>query len=302
MKSFAIKFLSIVSVAFAISPAFASLASTDEEAANRVLVIERHIIDGEFDLALSKLENDQITVFHQQYLRGWMFVKQQQYAQAKEIWLPLWELHQDKLELGNNLAAVLIALGEYDFAKRVLETSLQQDQDIASALGNLNNLYSFLAQQAYASIFRRIEATPPKATWLHLTAQTATFTPPQIVIADQSDIGPDVMRALVSWRQAWSNQQVDNYLKAYSERFIPANGQSLQDWRRARQRNVSRPSFIDVQLEDIRIMPINDQLARVEFLQNYRSNVISSRTNKVLLFENNGQDWQIIQEIVLNED
>lgn len=302
MKFVATNMLGIISLALVLSFNLVKAADSQETESNKVQVIEQHIIAGEYDLASTKLEDESIGVFHQHYLQGWLLVKQQKYDQAKAIWLPLWELHKDKLELGNNLAAVLIQLGDYDLAKRVLETSLQQDPYIASALGNLNNLYSFLAQQAYASIFRRVEASPPSISWLHLTPQTLAYVPPQVIEKEGVDIAPEIMRALVAWRQAWSNQQVNNYLKAYSDRFIPANSQSLQDWRRARERNVSRPSFIDIQLEDIRIIPISESLVRVEFLQNYQSNIITSRSNKVLIFEHTSEAWLIIQEIVVDEN
>lgn len=301
MKSVAKKFTSFCGVAMLAIPGLVLGNSLSEATAETVVAIEQHIVAREFEQATRLLSEEDLPAFQRDYLRGWLAVKQQDYEQAKAIWLPLWEAHPAKLELGNNLAVALIQLNEFGLAKRVLEGSLNKDAEIATALGNLNDLHSYLAQQAYSTVFNRIQAQPPLGQWLALSPQTVQFDATQVVSTPIADIERDVMQALVAWRQAWAAQNVDRYLLAYSDRFVPANNQNLADWRRTRQRNVSRPTFIELQLTNVVMLPVSAEVVRVEFDQMYRSNVITSNARKMLMFERQDGRWQIIQEMVINE-
>lgn len=301
MKAVGKRLIGLVGLAMLALPGLVFSNTMTEAVANKVVTIEQHIVARQFEQASALLSTSELPDFQRDYLQGWLAVKQQDYAQAKAIWLPLWEAHPDKLELGNNLAVALIQLKEFGLAKRVLEGSLNQDQRIARALGNLNDLHSYLAQQAYSTVFNRIQAQPPLGHWLDLSPQTVQFDGSQRVSAPTADVEREVMQALVAWRQAWAAQNVDRYLLAYSERFVPANGQSISDWRRARQRNVSRPNFIELQLTNVHMLPISATVMRVEFDQMYRSNVITSNARKMLMLERQDGRWQIIQEMVIDE-
>ncbi|SFR54470.1 nuclear transport factor 2 family protein [Thiomicrospira sp. ALE5] len=282
-------------------PAFVGNVSADDDSASTIVAIEQHIVSREFDQAQALLSESTIPEFQRDYLRGWLAVKQQDFEQAKAIWLPLWEAHPDKLELGNNLAVALIQLKEFGLAKRVLEGSLNQDERIASALGNLNDLHSYLAQRAYANVFNRIQAQPPLGQWLALAPETISYDVAASVSTQGVDFEREITQALVAWRHAWAAQNVDRYLMAYSDRFVPSNNQSLADWRRTRERNVSRPNFIELQLANVRILPITANEVQVEFDQMYRSNIVTSNTRKMLMFERQDGRWFIIQERVINE-
>ena len=301
MRAIGKNLVSLVGLALFALPGLVIGNTMTAAVANQVVTIEQHIVARQFEKASALLSTAELPDFQRDYLRGWLAVKQQDYAQAKDIWLPLWEAHPDKLELGNNLAVALIQLKEFGLAKRVLEGSLNQDPRIASALGNLNDLHSYLAQQAYATVFNRIQAQPPLGQWLDLSPQTVQFDATQRVSAPTAEAEREVMQALVAWRQAWAAQNVDRYLLAYSDRFVPANNQSLADWRRARQRNVSRPNFIELQLTNVQILPVSASVVRVEFDQMYRSNVITSNARKMLMLERQDGRWQIIQEMVIDE-
>jgi cytochrome c-type biogenesis protein CcmH/NrfG len=71
--------------------------SVSEATAETVVAIEQHIVAREFEQATRLLSQDDIPAFQRDYLLGWLAVKQQDYKQAKAIWLPLWEGHPDKL-------------------------------------------------------------------------------------------------------------------------------------------------------------------------------------------------------------
>ena len=277
-----------------------SVANLDSDTASGsvdpTLEIQQAIDDQKLDLAETLLNQAQLSDFQRGYLQGWLKLKQQDTAAALKTWQALRMQFPSSLELGNNLAVLLMQEGEYQQAQTILEQSLHANNQVSKALGNLNQLYSYQAQQAYKQVFSRLDVTKPKGQWLVLTEASDI----KVVSSDFAD-QKQVTQAVEAWRQAWSNKNVVDYLAAYSDSFVPANSQSIKAWRSARQRSLTGPRFIEVYVSDVKLTPLTEELVRFTFNQRYRSNIVQDEVIKVLLLEKTAGQWKIVQEVVTDE-
>lgn len=257
------------------------------------LVVQQAIEQGHLSQAEQLLNNEALSEFQKGYLSGWLRLKQNNTDEALTIWQSLRERFPTSLELGNNLAVLLMQKRRFDEAQQVLEKTLHADRQVSKALDNLNKIYSYQAQQAYNNVFRRIEPQVPNGTWLALTEKSDVA----VVEASFAEVD-EVVAAIEHWRQAWSNKQVEGYLRAYDDAFVPPNGQSLSAWKNARKRSLTSPRFIDVFLSDIVVTPLADDLVRATFIQRYRSDRFRDEVSKVLLLKQIRGQWKIVQETV----
>lgn len=92
-----------------------------------------------------------------------------------------------------------------------------------------------------------------------------------------------VKSLLREWSEAWSEQDFARYISLYSNQFVPAGGLSRAAWHAQRQSRLRRPEWITVQLEDPGIEPLGDRRWRVQFTQNYHSNLYQSASLKELV-------------------
>lgn len=106
----------------------------------------------------------------------------------------------------------------------------------------------------------------------------------------------DVRAALRSWAEAWSRQDVQGYLNAYSDNFEPAGDQSLAAWAESRRERVRAPDWIRVGLDDIRVTRRPDGTVKAGFEQHYESGAYSDRERKQVTLEREDGGWRIIRE------
>lgn len=106
----------------------------------------------------------------------------------------------------------------------------------------------------------------------------------------------DVIKAVRAWARAWSKQDVAAYLASYARDFKTPNGEPRAAWEKLRRQRVSRPKSIEVELEKIKVDPIYDNQATVNFLQHYRSNALKVKSDKTLIMVRSGGTWLIQQE------
>lgn len=113
--------------------------------------------------------------------------------------------------------------------------------------------------------------------------------------------GPEqaVQKAVQAWATAWAGQDVETYLAAYSEGFVPPLGMSREQWQAQRRQRLSKPELIEVELEAISVRLSSNTLAQVNFLQRYRSDRYRDKTRKRLQLVNEGGDWKILAEKTL---
>jgi len=105
-----------------------------------------------------------------------------------------------------------------------------------------------------------------------------------------------ITKTIQSWASAWSAQDVDAYLSHYADSFTPAMG-SASKWRAQRHIRLTKPKYIRVALEKVKLLSISKNRARIELIQTYESNTYKDQSRKRMdLLLVNGQ-WKINREV-----
>lgn len=105
----------------------------------------------------------------------------------------------------------------------------------------------------------------------------------------------EVESAVKDWADAWEKQDMPRYLAAYSERFVPANGASLAQWKEARRVRIVGKNDIAISLQNIQVSVDGDQ-ATAKFRQNYVAGSLNTTTRKTLSMRNERGNWRIVRE------
>lgn len=98
------------------------------------------------------------------------------------------------------------------------------------------------------------------------------------------------------WAEAWSNQEVEKYLTFYADQFIPPGGRTRQGWQTQRRDRLTKPTNITVTLEDFKLSPQADGSLTVEVIQNYKSDLLADRTQKIFNLQSTESGWKILRE------
>jgi outer membrane lipoprotein carrier protein len=99
-----------------------------------------------------------------------------------------------------------------------------------------------------------------------------------------------------SWASAWSAKEIEVYLSKYAEDFKTPNGDALALWQASRKQKISSQGKILVEIEDIKVIMKNENLARIQFKQKYTSDKLTEDSNKSLLVKKIDGKWLIQEE------
>ncbi len=105
----------------------------------------------------------------------------------------------------------------------------------------------------------------------------------------------EVMRTIRDWAQAWSNQNVEDYLAFYAGEFEPSNGGSRSSWERERRSRINGKGRIEIKVESPIIVYDGGQ-ATVQFKQTYVSDRFTNVSIKTLVLAKAGSRWMILRE------
>jgi CubicO group peptidase (beta-lactamase class C family)/uncharacterized protein YraI len=100
------------------------------------------------------------------------------------------------------------------------------------------------------------------------------------------------------WAEAWSQQDVNEYLSYYTDDYRPANGDSHDAWRKTRHDRITRPTFVEVKISNISINVLDSKQAIVTFQQVYRADHFQDQVNKTFNLKRSQDKWRIVREIV----
>jgi outer membrane protein assembly factor BamE len=112
------------------------------------------------------------------------------------------------------------------------------------------------------------------------------------------DVTADVTSAVQAWADAWSAQDVEQYLTSYADNFKPS-GLSKTIWLEQRKTRISKPKSIVVTLSDLKIKLNDDSHGSATFTQNYRADSYQDKTRKTLQLEKIYEAWLIVSEQVV---
>ncbi|VAW47729.1 hypothetical protein MNBD_GAMMA03-1229 [hydrothermal vent metagenome] len=256
----------------------------------------------------------------EQFQLGWDAAQNGELEKAGDIWQALSkeaiEVPELNRALQNNLAVLLIKQKQYPEAEVLLDSALKADIQVATTLSNLNQLYAYEAQKTYKKVFSQATGvTTPSGKFLYFDVKQSAL-PAEYVSIKLPEFSPeeaflyqpetqeiiDVKGLLEQWRVAWSNQNIQAYLSFYhSKEFIPKDGLRYSIWEESRHRSLKRPKFIKIEFEDVQIVQLDKNLVRARFLQKYESNLFKDDVYKMVLWQLDGSQWKIVQEIVAGE-
>jgi len=143
-------------------------------------------------------------------------------------------------------------------------------------------------QKATAAADVKSEA-PPVAAAVAAAAGDTTVTKPG------ANPKAEIEKTVRAWAEAWSARDADAYLAFYGEGFKPP-GNDRAAWENQRRERVTRPEYIKVAVEQLRVRMSGDELARASFRQRYESNLLRSSGSKTLTLAWEGDAWKIVDE------
>lgn len=142
---------------------------------------------------------------------------------------------------------------------------------------------------------------PVVSTSAEPVAAVAIPSSPIPEVAPAVRTGEDEVLAMVeTWRLAWSRRDVNAYLGHYSAQFVPANGQSQEQWAANRRTIIASRADIQVSIRDLRLSRTDDHAMNVAFLQDYAAgNYRETAQPKILRFHREDSGWRIVSEQTL---
>jgi len=222
--------------------------------------------------------------------------------------------YPQQAELYNNLAVLLAQTGKLDAARERLEQAMQINQVYATVYENLTAVYVEMARGSYAKALQ-LGVMPQQVSLkevemniaLAQKADTATNSQDKIEVSAVADDLPapsvraskqneDIRLTLQGWASAWSAQEVDLYFSFYASEFKPGKGISRSHWQKQRSIRLRRPSWVKVVINDFKVQPTEQGLARVRFLQHYQSDNYRDETRKEILLKPSAEGWRILSE------
>lgn len=104
----------------------------------------------------------------------------------------------------------------------------------------------------------------------------------------------EINNFLTKWKDAWERKDIEGYIFAYSKKFR-SKGMDLKGWRIYKEGLNKRYLYIDVKIEDIKILKYKDYVV-VTFIQDYRSSGFNDQGVKRLYLKKEEDGWKILGE------
>lgn len=110
---------------------------------------------------------------------------------------------------------------------------------------------------------------------------------------------PTPQQFLDLWASAWSKQNVKKYLSFYAPNYFSERSPSRASWEDQRRERLTKPGFIEVELNDFVVKVESDQRVEVQMVQSYKSDNYQDKTRKLMRLERRDSSWQIADERTL---
>ncbi|MFT5211259.1 MAG: hypothetical protein ACI9CE_002998 [Flavobacterium sp.] len=143
----------------------------------------------------------------------------------------------------------------------------------------------------------KLEAQTNSESELAFKNEKPLSVPLNLDVSELTDRVKVDLKSMIDLRAAaWSDKNVVQYLAYYSDEFKVPGKQNRRQWEALRQTRLKRPKSINVSLvfEKVEITSLN--IASVEFMQYYESNIFSDRTRKQFILKKEGESWKTLSE------
>ena len=105
--------------------------------------------------------------------------------------------------------------------------------------------------------------------------------------------------ALEAWKNAWQAADIEAYLAAYSEQFVPASQSSREAWRTQRIAGLTRPKYIHLKVDNPVVDLQADDRLQITFTQYFQSDNYHDAVRKALVMVREKGCWKISEERIL---
>lgn len=139
-------------------------------------------------------------------------------------------------------------------------------------------------------------ASPATASSPVATHKEPVPDKPVIAAVAVANPGHDVLKAVNDWASAWSSRNVNKYLSMYAKDFKTPGNASRSSWEHQRRLRIAKPQPIVVSIGNPVVKMLDDNHAKVGFVQFYRSGALKSTTRKTLELSKSNGLWQITSE------
>ena len=212
---------------------------------------------------------------------------QQQASQASQ------QVHTEQAALEQRAREMQTAMDRRAAAAdEQLNQSRLKIQQMQTELSQLEQQRTALAGQAE----NRAQAQQPDNRQAAAQPNTATSAQPASPAAVNKPSEQDLVTTVKLWAEKWSARDVEGYVAAYAEEFMPADGSSRSSWVAQRRDRIRKSRSIRVELANIKVRFLNNQVAQVMFTQNYQSDSYQDNIDKTLLLRWQNGHWLIAEE------
>lgn len=228
-----------------------------------------------------------------------LYLKQNNTKQAKHILEQGLHAHKGYGVLYESLTAINVAMAREAYSKALQIELKPSNIEIASLSLNKNPQ----RQKKSAIVISKVKAPAPtkiKATVEKVATpsgeirrETAVVKPKQITQQRKSN---EIEKTLQAWSVAWTAQATDMYLSFYHDQYKPSNGMSRKGWAQSRNYRLKKPSWIKIDLSNIKVVRKSDKQATVVFKQAYQSNSFRDVSNKQMVLLYTDEGWRIFRE------
>lgn len=246
---------------------------------------------------------------YDQFQQAVKLSKQGEWTQAAELFQWVASEQSDWPEPKNNLAVVLLKLGQVEQARLALEQAIISQTSFKVAQLNRQKLYDYLAAKSYEKALGNSgELDLPRLEMLDTVQQAASSAvmPDKVehhpVVSDDTIDIDGVIRQRVSlWSKAWSGSDVDTYLSCYSPQFKPfEQNLDFNQWRYQRRIRLESSQKVSINIDNVEVyLKPKGNIALVEFVQSYVSANYTDKVIKQLLLSYENDQWLITSERVL---
>ena len=227
------------------------------------------------------------------------------WSNAEAIFRGIAERNPSWPEAKNNLAVVLYNSGKLEQSHQAFEAAVTSLPSFKIAQINRQRLYDYSATLAYNRAIGNTEKPGlPTLEMLNDVEDISSIvekTNPEVTNNDE--IFEQVKDSLHKWSESWTNSDVERYLAAYSNNFIPTGeAKNFSQWSKQRSEKLRKGKIDQVSLDSIQVY-INDdkKQALAEFVQDYKSRNYQDKVVKQMRLAYKNNRWLITSEEVIRE-
>jgi len=241
------------------------------------------------------------------FLTAYAYQMDKQTKRAKNLYKNLIQEHPELPEPRNNLAMIYLNNGNSEKASQLLIDALNTNVSYSTAYNNLGLIYQSIASTTYRQAVSESNQ-PIKSVKVKLTALSNLNLAEQVTVIAKPAIGSVVnianVRTLLieqvkNWAKAWNDKDISTYISFYSVDHHPGF-EMYKVWVEHRRKHIMQPGKIKVRVSDIKIYEQGENVAIIDFKQDYNSPNHSDKVLKRLRFSRIGSKWKISDERVIS--